>query len=116
MSEDSPKEPTVEERLAKLRSVNPKRRLYIADSPAGILIFGAPKPSDYEMYLTLALSDEAADKVTARKTLLRMCAADPDLAGIEALLLEYPGLPGNTEVQNACAKSTGVVKGETAKK
>lgn len=115
-ADDASEQNTIEQRLTKLRSTNPKRRLYVADSPAGLLIFGVPKLSDYELYLTLALSDEAADKVTARKTLVKACAVDPTPVELDALFSEYPALAGNAEVQSACAKATGIIKDDTAKK
>jgi hypothetical protein len=111
MSEDS-----IEARLARAKAANPTRRMYVADSPAGLLIFGAPKRADYLMYMTMATSDEGSDKISAREMSLKICAVDPPTESYAALLEEWPGLPGNGEVLKAIQLSVGVTKDTAAKK
>ena len=106
----------VSKRLEAAQAINPKRRLYVVDSPAGILILGAPSRANYLLYLAMAMSDEASEKVQARESILKACAVDPPLEAYAQILDDYPGLPGNEEVQAAIAKAAGVAKDTIAKK
>ena len=106
----------ISKRLESAQAINPKRRLYVVDSPAGVLILGTPSRANYMLYLAMAMSDEASEKVNARETILKACAVDPPVEAYAQILDEYPGLPGNTEVMSAISKAAGVAKDTIAKK
>ena len=93
-----------------------KRRLYVADSPAGSLILGAPSKAAYRAYRTMLLSDEASDKERAADTLLIACAVDPDATEMKALLEDYVALAGAPEVAATIAKAIGTTKADDEKK
>lgn len=107
---------TDDTRLEAVRTANPKRRLYTADSPAGVLILGNPKPEDYLYYRSLLQGDDAADKAKAPDTLLKACAVDPGPEAMAELLKEYPGIAGNAEVARAVSLACGITKDALAKK
>ena len=103
-------------RLEAARAANPKRRLYVADSPAGTLILGAPRAIDFQAYRALIMSDDAAEKAKAPNMLLVACAVDPDRNAMAELLTDYVGLAGNPDVASAIAKAIGTAKADTEKK
>jgi hypothetical protein len=106
----------VEARLQAAKQANPKRRLYTCDSPAGVLILGAPNKAAYAAYRTMVLSDEASDKANAANTLLIACAVDPDPRAMAELLGDYVALAQNADVVRAIGLAIGTVKDDTAKK
>jgi hypothetical protein len=113
MSNDST---PIEDRLSAARARFPGRRLYVADSPAGDLILGKPRRQDYEAWLALILSDDAAEKAKAPRTILLACAVDPDAEGMRAALDEYPALASFPAVTQAIKFATGTAKAEAEKK
>jgi hypothetical protein len=106
----------ISKRLEAAQAANPGKRLYVVDSPAGVLILGRPSRANYLLYLAMAMSDDATEKVNARETILKACAVDPPVEAYGALLEEYPGLPGNPDVLAAISKAAGVAKDTLAKK
>jgi hypothetical protein len=106
----------VSKRLEAAQAANPRKRLYVVDSPAGTLILGTPIRANYLLYLTMAMSDEASEKVQARETILKACAVDPPPEAYAQILEDFPGLPGNPEVLAAISKAAGVAKDTLAKK
>ena len=110
---------TAEELKARLEAAKQmagKRRLYVADSPAGSLILGAPSKVAYRAYRTMLLSEEASDKERAADTLLIACAVDPDPMQMKALLDDYVALAGSPEVASAIAKAIGTARADDEKK
>ena len=103
-------------RLEAAQLAHPKRRLYVVDSPAGLLILGTPSRANYLLYLSMAMSEEASEKVAARETILKACAVDPPPEAYSSILEDFPGLPGNTEVLAAIGKAAGVSKDTLVKK
>ena len=106
----------LDNRFLAARTAHPKRRLFVADSPAGVLILGNPSRANYLYYRSLIQGDDPADKAKAADVLLKYCAVDPDSGAIEALLDDYPGLAGSAEVAGAIAKACGIAKDAIAKK
>lgn len=106
----------VSKRLEAAQAANPRRRLYVIDSPAGVLILGTPSRANYMLYLTMAMSDEPSEKVAARETILKACAVDPSPEAYGAILEDFPGLPGNPDILAAIGKAAGVAKDTLAKK
>lgn len=107
---------STEERLQAAKVANPKRRLFVADSPAGMLILGNPSRANYLYYRSLIQGDDPADKAKAADVLLKACAVDPTSDAVEAMLDDYPGLAGSAEVAGAIAKACGISKDAIAKK
>jgi hypothetical protein len=70
----------------------PGRKFAVADTPAGILIVGAPSRINYQLYRGMLMSEDMAQKAQAPDTLLMACAVDPDSAAMKVLLDSYPGL------------------------
>lgn len=111
MSENS-----IESRLETARVKFPKRRLYVADSPAGELILGNPKSQDYDAFIATALSDEPSEKARASKNLLLACSVDPSPQEMKELLQEWPALNAFPDVQLKIKYCLGTAKADTEKK
>lgn len=109
-------EGSIEDRLAAAKAANPNRRLYVADSPAGSLILGAPRPQEYDAYMALVNSDDKADKGIASRTLLIACAVDPNPTEMAALLKDYVGLTLFADVQKKIRICIGAEKADAEKK
>src|SRR5271168_3239330 len=116
-TESTAEKTPIEIAIDDARSKFPKRRLYAANSAAGILIFGDPPLTQYQHYESLLYSDEPAIKASAARELMLSCAVVPDRKGVEALIRNgYPGLSRDTEVLRACAFASGMTKEAEAKK
>ena len=107
---------SIEVRMDAAKAAHPKRRLFIADSPAGVLILGNPSRQNYLYYRSLIQGDDPADKAKAADVLLKACAIDPTSDAVEAMLDDYPGLAGSAEVANAISRACGIAKDTIAKK
>lgn len=106
----------IEARLEAAKAKFPKKRLYVADSPAGELILGNPRRQDYDAFMSLALSDEPSEKAKAPKTILMACAVDPTPAEMKDLLEEWPALAAFPDVQLKIKQCLGTAKADTEKK
>lgn len=116
VTESSPEESDLASRLATAKQRWPKRRIYTADSPAGMLILGSPRAIDYMAYRTLLFSDDPAEKAKAPNTLLLACAVDPDAAAMKAVLEDYVAIAGEPKVNAAIQLCIGTAKADAAKK
>jgi hypothetical protein len=108
----------LEMRMNRARGLHPKRRLYVAETPAGTLILGTPKRGEYHAYLALRQSDNAADKAKANDQLLVACAIDPapaEYVAPDGILDQFPGLPQG-ELYITLQKAAGTIKEDFEKK
>jgi hypothetical protein len=112
--DEAPSETEV--RLEAAKAANPKRRLYVAESPAGTLILGAPRGVDFAAYRTMILGDDPTEKAKAPDMLLIACAVDPGPADMKLILADYVGIAGNPDVAGAVAKAIGTSRADAAKK
>lgn len=111
MSED-----TIEIRLERAQAAEPKRKLFVADSPAGVLILGTPSRANYLLYRQYIQGDDATDKAKAPDVLFQACMVDPPVAEAQRIFEECPAIAGCPEVAAAVAKACGLVKSDIAKK
>lgn len=117
MSNDTITDKAFQEKLEMARAANPGRRLYPCDSPAGLLILGAPKPEGFMAYQTLRLSDEPGEKAKAANVLLIACAVDPDPETMAKVVLrDYVALALSQSVADAVSLCIGTTKADTEKK
>src|ERR1019366_2799502 len=117
--EDKAKELAGEGRWNTARQLNPNRRIYAVDSPAGVLILGVPPRGLYLAYRVQTQSDDAATKAGSIDALLTACAVDPvavEYTNQGGLLHQCPGLCGNGDVYITLQKCAGVIKEDFAKK
>lgn len=119
MPEEGKAKEDVDARLNRAKAVNPKRRLYVVDSPAGVIILGTPPRGMYLAYRAMASGEDKADAAKANDFLLTSCAVDPvaeEYTRPDGLLEQYPALAGSGDIYIAMSKATGLIKEERAKK
>ena len=101
-----------EEQLETLRAQH--GRVARVDTPAGHVVFRAPKAPEENMFQTMLFSDKG-HAGQAWRTLMVTCVVSPDPKAFMAILESWPGLNLNKNVMNALRVLRGEVNEDEVK-